>query len=77
MPYQPPLILYGHYREIIASAAAMAGFRPPRHDVDYDKHGYTGATPVALGTVEGMLGPVYDVMQQHNYAQVRGSLWSP
>ena len=55
----------------------MAGFRPPRHDVDYDKHGYTGATPVALGTVEGMLGPVYDVMQQHNYAQVRGSLWSP
>lgn len=54
----------------------MAGFTPPRHDVDYDKHGYTGATPVALGTVEGMLGPVYDVMQQHNYGQVSGGLSS-
>ena len=57
-------------REIIASAAAMAGFSVPRHEVDFDKHGYVPEAPVALGTTQEMLGPIYDVMQQHNYGQV-------
>jgi hypothetical protein len=60
-----------HCREIIASAAAMAGFSPPRHEVDFDKHQYVPAAPPALGTVQAMVGPIYDVMQQHNYGQVQ------
>ena len=59
-------------REIIASAAAMAGFAVPRHEIDHDKHGYVPQAPVALGTTQEMLGPIYDVMQQHNYGQVGG-----
>ena len=57
-------------REIIASAAAMAGFSVPRHEIDHDKHGYVPQVLVALGTTQEMLGPIYDVMQQHNYGQV-------
>ena len=68
-----PVLDSGHshaFREIVASAAAMAGFRPPKHDVDNDKHGYVYQPPVALGTVQEMLGPIYDVMQHHNYGQI-------
>ena len=68
-----PVLDSGHshgFREIIASAAALAGFQPPRHDVDFDKHSYVYQAPVALGTVQEMLGPIYDVMQHHNYGQV-------
>ena len=48
----------------------MAGFSVPRHEIDHDKHGYVPQVPVALGTTQEMLGPIYDVMQQHNYGQV-------
>ena len=48
----------------------MAGFSVPRHEIDHDKHGYVPQAPVALGTTQEMLGPIYDVMQQHNYGQV-------
>jgi hypothetical protein len=51
----------------------MAGFSSSRHDVDNDKHQYMPSAPVALGTVQEMLGPIYDVMQRHNYGQV----WPP
>ena len=50
----------------------MAGFSVPRHEIDHDKHGYVPQVPVALGTTQEMLGPIYDVMQQHNYGQVSG-----
>ena len=52
----------------------MAGFSVPRHEIDHDKHGYVPQAPVALGTTQEMLGPIYDVMQQHNYGQVAESL---
>merc|ERR1719397_124816 len=68
-----PVLDSGHshsFREIIASAAAMAGFSVPRHEIDHDKHGYVPQAPVALGTTQEMLGPIYDVMQQHNYGQI-------
>ena len=51
----------------------MAGFSVPRHEIDHDKHGYVPQAPVALGTTQEMLGPIYDVMQQHNYGQVQES----
>ena len=51
----------------------MAGYSVPRHEVDLDKHSYVPEAPVALGTTQEMLGPIYDVMQQHNYGQVPDS----
>ena len=57
------------FREIIASAAMMAGFMRPKHDYDIEKHHYVYEAPKP-SDVSDLLGPVYDVMAHHNYGQI-------
>ena len=67
-----PVMDTGHqhsFREIIASAAAMAGFVPSRHDYDIEKHHFVYEAP-KQNDVSDLLGPIYDVMAQHNYGQI-------
>ena len=67
-----PVMQTGHqhaFREIIASAAMMAGFMPSRHDYDIEKHNYVYEAPKPAD-VSDLLGPIYDVMAHHNYGQI-------
>ena len=67
-----PVMDTGHqhaFREIIASAAAMAGFMPSRHDYDIEKHHFVYEAP-KQSDVSELLGPIYDVMAHHNYGQI-------
>ena len=57
------------FREIVCNAAQMMGVNP-KWDVDFDKHAYTPEVPTTHD-VKGLLGPVYDVLSQHNYHQVQ------
>ena len=67
-----PVMEAGHqhaFREIISSAAALAGFSTLKHDVDYDKHSFVYEAP-QKPEVSELLGPIYDVMASHNYGQI-------
>ena len=69
---QYPVMETGHqhaFREIVASAALLAGFMPSRHQYDIEKHNFVYEAPKTQEVGE-LLGPIYDVMTHHNYGQI-------